>query len=104
MARSAPLVARSTATRHSRAESPERRTRASRETDGADFVLKFGDGEEIFEQIYTGQMTVRDSPKFVQNFVRQKIAAQTWQVCAANSLRTKFCTKKNYMGDFWTGD
>ena len=29
---------------------------------------------QIFEQIYTGQMTVRDSRKFVQKFVRQKIA------------------------------
>ena len=34
MARPAPLVARSTATRHSRAELPERPTRASRETGG----------------------------------------------------------------------
>ena len=74
MARPAPLVARSTATRHSRAESPERPTRASRETDGADFVARkpMGRNQVIFQQIYTGQMTVRDSRKFAQKFARQK--------------------------------
>ena len=47
MARPAPLVARSTATRHSRAESPERPTRASRETDGCRLCREKTDGEEI---------------------------------------------------------
>ena len=43
---------------------------------GADFVARkpMGRKSQIFEQIYTGQMTVRDSRKFVQKFVRQKIA------------------------------
>ena len=81
MARPAPLVARSTATRHSRAESPERRTRASRETDGADFVARkpMGRKQVIFQQIYTGQMTVRDSRKFEEKFAREK---RRRQICA----------------------
>ena len=48
MARPAPLVARSTATRRSREESPERPTRASRETDdGCRLRREKTDGEEI---------------------------------------------------------
>ena len=31
-----------------------------------------GRKQEIFQQIYTGQMTVRDSRKFAQKFARQK--------------------------------
>ena len=55
----APLVARSTTTRRSRAESPERPTRASREPAGCRLCRRNTDGEErankYFHQIYTGQ-------------------------------------------------
>ena len=102
MARPAPLVARSTATRHSRAESPERRTRASRETDGADFVLKFvarkpmGRKSQIFEQIYTGQMTVRDSRKFAEKFADEKRRRQI----APSRPWSKFLSKKKLYARF----
>ena len=75
MARPAPLVARSTATGHSRAESPERPTRASRETDGCRLVarkLMWRRKSQFFWEIYTGQMTVRDSRKFAKNLGKKK--------------------------------
>ena len=92
MARPAPLVARSTATGHSRAESPERPTRASRETDGCRLVarkLMWRRKSQFFWEIYTGQMTVRDSRKFAKKLGKKNEGGKFPQI-----------SPKNYSGDF----
>ena len=88
MARPAPLVARSTATRHSRAESPERPTRASRETVGADFVARkpmAGEETANISSIFDGAKSrfVTNNPweQFSKFDEMKNAGQQIWEIC-----------------------
>lgn len=56
--------------------------------------------DEDFQQIYTGQMTVRDSRKFDEKFGEEKRGQQICEICLLRDLPPKNFPQKNYMGDF----
>ena len=86
MARPAPLVARSTATGHSRAESPERPTRASRDR-WVPTLSRENRWEEIgnFSANLSGQMTVRDSRNLI--CVRIFLGVARFRICIGSGRR-----------------
>ena len=102
MARPAPLVARSTATRHSRAESPDRPTRLTRDRWVPTLSREYRWGEEIanFSANLYGQITVRDSRKFatkVKNLLGKNEGGKFGRL---RDLPSKFLCKKKLYGRF----
>ena len=50
--------------------------------------------KQIFQQIYTGQMIVRDSRKFDEKFGKNKVGQQIWEICLLRDLPADFSPKK----------